>query len=74
VAERLLAARELDVLRGIADGLSNAEIGQRLYLAETTVKDHVANAMSKLHARNRAHAVARGYQEGLLPADRRVSS
>jgi len=53
-----LSAREVTVLQLIADGLTDREIGQALYLSEFTVKSHVKRLFGKLSARNRANAVA----------------
>lgn len=58
--------RELEVLRGMAAGLPNAEIGRQLYVSEDTVKTHARRLFRRLGANDRAHAVARGYQLGLL--------
>jgi DNA-binding NarL/FixJ family response regulator len=62
-----LSARELDVLRLIG-GLSNAEIGQELYISETTVKTHVTHIFQKLNLRDRVQAVVLAYQAGLFEA------
>jgi DNA-binding NarL/FixJ family response regulator len=55
------------VLREIGRGLSNAEIGERLFIGEATVKTHVAHILSKLHLRDRIQAVVLAYESGLLP-------
>src|SRR6185312_3376878 len=52
-----LTERERDVLTLLAEGRSNRDIGATLHLAESTVKNHVSNILSKLHAANRTHAV-----------------
>ncbi|QBS39533.1 response regulator transcription factor [Nocardia sp. CS682] len=77
VAERLVARirrpapitlspREIDVLRAVADGLSNPEIGQRLTIAEATVKTHLLRIFAKLDVNDRTHAVVVALDRGLL--------
>jgi LuxR family maltose regulon positive regulatory protein len=62
-----LSERELEVLRLIADGLSNAEIADKLVIAQGTVKRHINNIYGKLGVQSRTQAVARGRELNLLP-------
>ncbi|MEV4869252.1 response regulator transcription factor [Streptomyces syringium] len=77
VAQRLLArmrqpapvaltSRERDVLNAVADGLSNADIGKRLAIAEATVKTHLLRVFAKLDVSDRTHAVVTALERGLL--------
>jgi DNA-binding NarL/FixJ family response regulator len=61
-----LTARELDVYRLITRGFSNAEIGQDLFISETTVKTHVTRLLQKLELRDRAQAIVLAFQTGLF--------
>jgi DNA-binding NarL/FixJ family response regulator len=60
-----LTARETEVLRLIAQGLSNPEIAVRLYISEATVKTHINNTFAKIGARHRAEAVRYAYRKGI---------
>jgi DNA-binding NarL/FixJ family response regulator len=62
----MLTERELEVLAGMCEGRSNAEIGRSLFLSEDTVKTHARRLFKKLGAADRAHAVALGYRWGLV--------
>jgi LuxR family maltose regulon positive regulatory protein len=64
--EKPPSTREIEVLQLVADGLSNDEIGGRLFLAVDTVKSHVRHLFLKLEARSRAHAVAVGFRRRLI--------
>ncbi len=66
-----LTERELDVFRLIACGLSNAEIGQELYISDTTVKTHITHIFQKLNLRDRVQAVVLAYETGLFDTDAR---
>ncbi|MFH8795907.1 response regulator [Streptomyces sp. NPDC017941] len=64
-----LTGREQDVLELLTGGLSNAEIGQRLFIGTTTVKDHVSALLVKLGVSNRVQAAVHAHRLGLVPAD-----
>ncbi|GAA0943021.1 hypothetical protein GCM10009559_39640 [Pseudonocardia zijingensis] len=61
-----LSARELEVLRLVAAGSTNRETAKQLFISEATVKTHLLHIYAKLEVRDRASAVAAGYQRGLL--------
>jgi DNA-binding NarL/FixJ family response regulator len=61
-----LTPREVEVLVAVARGLSNAEIGNTLYMSAATAKTHVGRLLSKLNARDRTHLVIAAYEAGLV--------
>jgi len=63
-----LTTREQDVFRLIANGLSNTEIAQELYISDTTVKTHITHILQKLNLRDRVQAVVLAYQTGMFEA------
>ena len=63
-----LSTREREVFRLVARGLSNAQIGQELFIGETTVKTHVTHILSKLGLHDRVQAVVLAYQTGAFDA------
>lgn len=66
VAEDSLTARELDVLKGVAEGRANRAIAERLQISEHTVKQHLKSIMAKLEASDRTDAVVIGLRRGYL--------
>jgi DNA-binding NarL/FixJ family response regulator len=64
-----LTTRELEVFRLIADGLSNNEIAQQLYISDTTVKTHITHILQKLGLRDRVQAVVLAYQTGVFESE-----
>jgi NarL family two-component system response regulator LiaR len=61
-----LSQREMDVLKLIANGLSNADIANELIISENTVKSHVSNILSKLHLVDRTQAAVFAWQQGIV--------
>jgi DNA-binding NarL/FixJ family response regulator len=62
----LLTDREREVLEAVARGLSNAEIGEQLFMSHATAKTHVSRLLSKLEARDRAQLVMLAYESGVI--------
>ena len=61
-----LSERELEVLKLIADGMSNADMAAKLFLSEKTIKGHVSNILSKLHLVDRTQAAVYAWREGIV--------
>jgi len=61
-----LSERELEVVRLVAQGLSNAEIAARLYLSEATIKSHIARTLAKLGLRDRVQIAVFAYESGIV--------
>jgi DNA-binding NarL/FixJ family response regulator len=66
-AAEALTPREVEVLRLVAQGLSNGEIGRRLFIGEATVKTHLLRAFAKLGVDDRTRAVTAAMERGILP-------
>lgn len=66
IKESGLSTREYEVLHGIASGLSNKEIGEQLFLSESTIKTHVSNLFIKLDAKRRTQAIQKAKEMQLL--------
>ena len=64
-----LSDRELEVLKLIAEGLSNADISRRLFISEKTTKNHVSNILSKLHLADRTQAAVYAWRQGVVRRD-----
>ena len=64
-----LTTRELEMLRYIARGLSNAEIGQKLYISDATVKTHITHILQKLGLRDRVQVVVVAHEAGMFSSD-----
>ena len=66
-AEHRLTARETDIVRLLAQGMSNAEIARELFIETSTVKSHLGRAMAKIGVRDRLQTVVWAYQNGMVP-------
>ena len=64
--EEMLTGREREILQLLADGMSNADVAQRLFISQETVKSHVRHILSKLEADTRTHAVAIALRESII--------
>ena len=67
--EEPLTAREVEILKLVAQGMPNQEIAQKLVVSERTVRTHVTNILSKLHLANRTQAALYALREGLTDLD-----
>jgi DNA-binding NarL/FixJ family response regulator len=68
-----LSERELDVVRLVAQGMSNAEIAAKLYLSEATIKSHIARVLAKLGLRDRVQVAVFAYEKGIVRPGRRLA-
>ena len=64
--EELLTAREREILRLLADGMSNSDVAAKLFISQETVKSHVRHILTKLEAETRTHAVAIALREAII--------
>lgn len=64
-----LTAREIEVLQHVTRGLTYKEIAEKLFVAESTIKNHMRHIMEKLHLRNRSEAIRYAFAEGLVPPE-----
>ena len=62
----MLTTREREILQLLADGMSNADVAQRLFISQETVKSHVRHILTKLEADTRTHAVAIALREAII--------
>jgi two-component system, NarL family, response regulator LiaR len=67
-AQEPLTKREIEVVKLLAQGLSNGEIAEQLIITERTLRSHVSSILSKLHLANRTQAALYALREGLIPA------
>jgi DNA-binding NarL/FixJ family response regulator len=68
-----LSERELDVVRLVAQGMSNAEIAAKLYLSEATIKSHIARVLAKLGLRDRVQVAVFAYEKGIVRPGRSLA-
>jgi DNA-binding NarL/FixJ family response regulator len=64
--EEMLTAREREILQLLADGMSNADVAERLFISQETVKSHVRHILAKLEADTRTHAVAIALRDAII--------
>ena len=64
--DEMLTAREREILQLLADGMSNADVAQKLFISQETVKSHVRHILTKLEADTRTHAVAIALREAII--------
>jgi len=65
-SEQPLSEREREILQLLADGMSNADVAQRLFIRQETVKSHVRHILAKLEADTRTHAVAIALRDAII--------